>query len=232
MTGVSPRRSARARSALGFTLAEVMIALAILGLALTMLVKSIYGNIASAHASMYMGVAGDLARGKMYDIEEYLSQEGFKDTEEHDKGNFADEGWEGIEWEYRVIPVELPSFEKLVGLTQGDGSGSGSGSGSEDVDGDGQPDPAQLARFQDSMMGQLMSMFGGMGGDPAGGAGGADLSMVQMAYPIIQETLKKSIRKIVLTVRWDTGFEADHADLVLYVTDTPSMCKAIPGGCR
>lgn len=218
----------------GFTLAEVMIALAILGLALTMLVKSIYGNIASAHASMYIGLAGDLGRGKMYDIEEYLAKEGFKDTEEHEKGDFGDEGWEGIEWEYRIIPIELPSFEKLVGLAQGNGEGSGSGSG-EDADGDGQPDPAQLARFQDSMFGQLMTMFGGMGGGLGGadgGGGGPDLTMIQMAYPIIQETLKKSIRKVVLTVRWDTGFEADHADFVLYLTNTSEMCNAIPGGCR
>ena len=119
---------ARARAA-GFTLAEVMIALAILALALTMLVRSIAGNISAAQESMFMGLAGDLGRGKMYDIEEHLAQEGFKDTEEHEEGKFDDEGWPAIEWEYRVIPVELPTLEKLLGLGQGSGSGSGSGSG-------------------------------------------------------------------------------------------------------
>lgn len=217
---------ARARAA-GFTLAEVMIALAILALALTMLVRSIAGNISAAQESMFMGLAGDLGRGKMYDIEEYLAQEHFKDTEEHEEGDFSDEGWPGIKWEYRIIPVELPSFEKLMGMGQGSGSGSGSGS---DADGDGAPDPAALDRFQNSALGQVMSMFsGGMGGGDEG-LGAANLGMIQMVYPMIQDVLKKSIRKIVLTIRWDTGFDAEHVDFVMFITDTPAMCKAIPGG--
>jgi hypothetical protein len=57
-----------------------------------------------------------------------------------------------------------------------------------------------------------------------------NIDMVQMVYPMIQDVLKKSIRKIVLTIRWDTGFEAEHVDFVMFVTDTPAMCKAIPGG--
>lgn len=233
---MSPRRAiglaagGPTRGSGGFTLAEVMIALAILGLALTMLVRSIAGNIGAAQQAMYMGLVADLGRGKMYDIEEHLAQEGFKDTEEHDQGKFDDEGWPGIEWEYRVIPVELPSFEKLAGLAK-DGAGSGSGSGT-DSDGDGQPDAEQAGRFQDSMFGQMMSMFGGFGGSVDGAGGGPDMSMMQMAYPMIQDVLKKSIRKVVLTVRWDTGFEAEHIDFVTYLTDIPSMCKAIPGGCR
>ena len=215
----------------GFTLVEVMIALAILGMALVMLVRSIAGNIGSAQQAMYMGLVADLGRGKMYDIEEHLAQEGFKDTEEQEEGDFGDEGWAAITWEYRVIPVELPSFDKLVGLSQGPGSGSGSGSGEDaDGDGDGEPDPEQLQRFEDSMFGQMMSMFGGLGGGTEGG--GPDLGMIQLAYPMIQEVLKKSIRKVVLTVRWDTGFEAEHVDFVTFITDIPSMCKAIPGGCR
>ena len=230
MSALAPRRRVGrglVRRA-GFTLVEVMIALAILGMALVMLVRSIAGNIGSAQQAMYMGLVADLGRGKMYDIEEHLAQEGFKDTEEHEEGNFSDEGWAAITWEYRIIPVELPSFDKLVGLSQGAGSGSGSGSG-EDADGDGAPDPEQLQRFEDSMFGQMMSMFGGMG---SAEGGGPDLAMVQMAYPMIQEVLKKSIRKVVLTVRWDTGFDAEHVDFVTFITDIPSMCKAIPGGCR
>ena len=224
----------------GFTLAEVMIALAILGMSLTMLVRSIAGNIGAAQQSMYMGLVADLGRGKMYDIEEHLAQEGFKDTEEHEEGEFDDEGWPAIKWEYRVSPVELPSLEKLLGQDQGK-PGSGSGSG-EDADGDGAPDPDRLAAFQKGGIGQLIDTFtGGFGGDTggdalggAGSGGGANLGMISMIYPIVQDTLKKSIRKIVLTIRWDTGFEAEHIDFVMYVTDQVAMCKSMSmiGVCK
>lgn len=225
-------RARHARSNGGFTLAEVMIALAILGLALTMLVRSVAGNIGAAQQSMYMGLVADLGRGKMYDIEEHLAQEGFKDTEEHEQGNFGDEGWEKIEWEYRIIPVELPSVDKLLGMTQGGGSGSGSGSGS-DADGDGKPDPVQLGRFEDSVFGQLMGMFGAGAGGGEEGGGGLNVGMVQAIFPMVQDMLKKSIRKVVLTVRWDTGFEAEHVDFVTYLTDISAMCKGPLGaGCK
>ena len=222
-------RSRRLLARAGFTLVEVMIALAILGLALTMLVRSIAGNIGSAQHAMYMGVVSDLARGKMYDIEEYLAQEGLKDTEEQEDGDFSDEGWPGITWEYRIIPVELPPFEKLLGMQQAEGDGSGTGTG-EDTDGDGEPDPQALRRFQDSALNGVLSMFGA--GIEAGdeGLGGANLGMVQMVYPMIADVMKKSIRKIVLTVRYDTGFEEESVDFVMFIADTPAMCKAIPGG--
>ena len=54
----------------GLTLVEVMIALAILGMALVLLIKSVATNISASSSSYYMGVVADLARGKMYDLEE------------------------------------------------------------------------------------------------------------------------------------------------------------------
>ena len=54
----------------GFTLLEVMIGLALLGLALTVLIKSAAGNIFNSQQAHMIGVVTDLARGKMYDIEE------------------------------------------------------------------------------------------------------------------------------------------------------------------
>ncbi len=53
----------------GFTLLEVMIALALLGFALVVLMRSTASNISSAEAAHMMGIATDLARGKMYEIE-------------------------------------------------------------------------------------------------------------------------------------------------------------------
>ena len=58
-------RRAAIRQRLGVTLVEVMIALAILGLGLVVLVKSVATSISSAAAAFHMGVVTDLARGKM-----------------------------------------------------------------------------------------------------------------------------------------------------------------------
>ncbi len=219
-----------ARGARGFTLAEVMIALASLGMALTMLVRSIAGNIGSAQEAMYMGIVADLGRGKMYDIEEHLAQEGFKDTEEHEEGVFDDEGWPGIKWEYKVIPVELPSFDQLQAMAQGRdanrGSASGSNHGSASSAGSGEPPSS----FQDSALGGMLSQLGG------GFSGGSDdidskagASFIQMYYQMVQETLKASIRKVTLTVKWDLMGVEKEMKTVVYLTDAPAMDKVLRG---
>ena len=141
-TGPTRQGVARARRARGgFTLLEVMIALALLGLGLTVLIKSAAGSIFNSQQAHMMGVATDLARAKMYDIEEKLLKDGFSDTEQHEEDqSFTDEGWPQIKYSYKIEVVELPSFDDLQAIAQGHakagsgsaggGSGSGLGSGS------------------------------------------------------------------------------------------------------
>ena len=66
----------------GFTLLEVMLGLAILGFALTVLVKSASVSMSGAIETQRMSVATELARSKMNDIEEMLLKEGFTDTDQ------------------------------------------------------------------------------------------------------------------------------------------------------
>lgn len=205
----------------GLTLVEVMIALAILGLALVILIKSVATNVATSSSSYYMGVVTDLARGKMYDLEEKLLDEGFQDAEQEEEGDFDEEGYPRIKWKAVIEPVELPSYEKLMALASGgggDGAGSGSGSGS----GDG----SATDKFQSSALGGMMGMFGGGGGgDSAQEAqtGG----FIQAQYTLIQNVLKASIRKITLTVSWSTGIHDEQIDVILYVTDPGGMQKTL-----
>jgi general secretion pathway protein I len=208
---------------LGFTLVEVMLALAILGVALVILVKSVAGNITSASEAFYMGVATDLARGKMYDLEEELLQEGFQEDEQELEGDFAEEGWPAITWKATITPTELPSLEQLMAMQQqesnGDGAGSGAGSGSGDED----AASDFMTGFQDSALGGLMSMLGGS----------VDASDVSTAgflttfYPMVQQVLKASIRKIKLTVHYDSGLRKEQFEVVLYVTEPGGMAKTL-----
>src|SRR4051794_23518668 len=104
----------------GFTLLEVMIALALLGLGLTVLIKSAAGNIFSSQQAHMMGVVTDLSRAKMYDLEEKLLKDGFSDTEQHEDDQvFTDEGWPLVKYSYKIEAVELPSWDDLQALAQG-----------------------------------------------------------------------------------------------------------------
>src|SRR5262245_48089196 len=104
----------------GFTLLEVMIALALLGLGMVVLIKSAAGNIFSTEEAHMMGIATDLARGKMYDIEEILLKDGFSDTSQsqEDEKCFEDEGWPTICYSYTVDEAKLPSIDEMQAMGQ------------------------------------------------------------------------------------------------------------------
>ena len=204
----------------GFTLLEVMIGLALLGLGLTVLIKSAAGSIFSAQQAHMMGVVTDLARAKMYDIEESLLKDGFSDTEqtEEDK-TFEDEGWPSIRYSYKAEEVELPGWEQLQAISKsaGSGAGSGSGSGGEATGG-----------FGDSALGGMMMQFGGGGGsgDIDSAVGG---SFVQSQYTMFQQILKVSVRKVSLTVKWQVMGSDRDLKIVAFFTDAAAMDKVING---
>lgn len=212
----------------GFTLLEVMIALALLGFGLIVLIKSTTGNIRAAKRSQMMGVVTDLSRGKMYDIEEKLLKDGFTDTDQSEEGGaFDDEGWPEIKYAYKVEQVELPSFDQLQSLSKDAAAagsaarGAGSGSGS-----DGEPSGS----FQDSALGGIFAMMGG-GAD----SGSPDIdaqqgaSFIQGYYQIIQEGLKASVRKVTLTVKFDVLGDENELRTVAFFTDAAGMDKGILG---
>jgi len=81
----------------------------------------------TAKRAQMMGIATDLSRGKMYDIEEKLIKDGFTETDQSEDGRtFDQEGWPEIKYAYKVEQIELPSFDQLQSIAQGTGSGAGS----------------------------------------------------------------------------------------------------------
>src|SRR3954454_17686590 len=75
----------------GFTLLEVLVAVAILGLGLTVILSSQAGLFSSATRGEHLTVAGNLLRCKMSEIELDLDQKGFNLTDENDEGDCCDE---------------------------------------------------------------------------------------------------------------------------------------------
>jgi general secretion pathway protein I len=208
----------------GFTLLEVMIGLAILGFSLTVLIQSASGSMNTALKAQMMGVATDLSRSKMYDIEETLLKDGFTDTDQSESGKtFEEEGWPTIKYSYQIDQVELPSFEDLQAMASGSGSGSGSGTG-EGSDSDG------ANAFQNSALGGMMSQLGGGFG---GGAADIDAkqgaSFIQGQYTMVQQVLKVSIRKVALTVTYPAAGAQETLTTVAFFTDAAAMDKVLAG---
>jgi prepilin-type N-terminal cleavage/methylation domain-containing protein len=204
----------------GFTLLEVMIGLAILGFSLTVLIQSASGSMNTALKAQMMGVATDLSRSKMYDIEEKLLKDGFTDTDQSEDGKaFDEEGWPQVKYSYRVEQVELPSFDDLQGMTQDRAEGSGSAAGG-------------ASAFQNSALGGMMSQLGG-GFGAGGGSAGIDAkqgaSFIQGQYTMVQEVLKVSIRKVTLTVTYPAGGDQESLTTVAFFTDAGAMDKVLAG---
>lgn len=218
----------------GFTLLEVMIALALLGLALVVLIKSAAGNIFNAHQAHMMGVVTDLARGKMYDLEDKLIKDGFSDTEQHEEDQtFDEEGWPDVKYSYKIEVVELPSWQDLQAIALGTakaGSGAGSGKGSG-AGSDGESEGG----FQDSALGGMLSQFSMFGGSKSSAGAGGDIdaaggaSFIQSQYQMFQQILKVSIRKVSLTVNWKVLGSDRDIKVVAFFTDAAAMDKVISG---
>ena len=223
-----------------------MIALALLGLGLTVLVKSAANSIFNTQQAHMMGVATDLARAKMYDLEEKLLKDGFSDTttEEEDQA-FADEGWPLIHYSYKIEVVELPSWDQLQAIATGHASGSGAaGSGGSAGGlgglGSGSGAGSDEGGFGNSTLGGMLQQFGGFGGTGGGssskpGGKSGDVgdmnggSFIQSQYTMFQQILKASLRKVTLTLKWQVMGSDRDMKIVQFLTDAAGMDKVLNG---
>jgi len=211
----------------GFTLLEVMVGLALLGLALTVLLKSAAGSIFNARQAEMMGVVTELARGKMYDLEEELLKDGFSETGLDDADDectdfepFEDEGWPTVRWCAKIEEVQLPGWDQLQAMAQAQ-----AGSGAEDA-----ADGEVPGGFQDSALGGMMSMLGSFGGDNAGDIDAQmGASFVQSQYQMVQDVLRDSIRKVTLFLEWEVLGEKRTLKVVAFFTDAAAMDKTLQG---
>ncbi len=196
-----------------------MLALAILSAALVMLISRTTSNIHETNLAAMRGVAVELARGKMYDVEAQLLEDGFQELDQSSDGDFSDEGYRNISWEAVVEKVELPNLTSLEGL-QGDGDGGGDGGG-DGRGGDG-----------GGPLGGILSMFGGFGGggdSGDAGDGSAGAAFLTSQYEILRQVLEVSIRKVTLTLKWKISGEEQELVVACYFTNPGAMRQVLPG---
>ncbi|MFB6265219.1 MAG: prepilin-type N-terminal cleavage/methylation domain-containing protein [Bradymonadaceae bacterium] len=96
----------------GFTLLEVLLALAILAMAVTALMGTVATSSQQAIYANKLTRVSQLARGKMIDLEYELMRDGLSDSVQHKSGDFADRGAPEIRWEAQIQPVEIPDSVK------------------------------------------------------------------------------------------------------------------------
>jgi len=203
----------------GFTLLEVMVAMAILAMSLTA-VFDVVGNALRAHErTRTIETATLLARGKLAEVEARYRQDGFKDFDEKSEGKFDEEGHPEVSWEVATLKpsVDLGADGVVKALTGLEGG----------LDG-------------------LLGMLDGSSQAEAGASGkasgpttsvaasplaGAAKGLMQQQLVTLGEELKKGVRQVRLTVSWPQGAATESFTVVTHLVILQAgNATAVPAG--
>jgi general secretion pathway protein I len=212
------------QGAAGFTLLEVIVSLAILGLALMAIFDLNAGAVAMHAYTKKLTVASLLARSKMTDIEQDLYDKGFNNDDEEKSGDFSDEGWSSFKWRAKILAPRTQgvSPDQLIAAIfniplSGDGAkdsplsllfggSSSSGSSSNAPKGStSSPSTVSSALSAAGSSGSGTSAFGPLGG------------LMQGQFNQMVDQLTKAVREVHLTVSWREGKQLETLDLVTHV---------------
>lgn len=216
----SRRRCVRGTSSLrrGFTLLEVLVAISILGLGLTVVLSAQTGVFWSYSRARHLSQAPGLARCKMAELELDMLKLGYPLLDEEDDGPCCqDDDIKGYSCEWQILKVKLP--ELPLGSDPFATGDAGAGDpGSADLGAIG-----ALASIQQSggaalgaepSMGDLAQTLGG-----GGMMGGIGPMVMGMVYPDLKPMLEASIRKIIVSVKWQEGLNERELQVTQYVTN-------------
>lgn len=198
----------------GFSLLEVMIALAILVVSLAILIETQASSALVTREAERVIIASDLAYAKLNEAVLSVEVEGFQQTQISESGSFDDFGddatrmdvgreLEDYHWEYTVSEIDLEMAGDLAGMASQLQS-----SGVVGTQAEGAPNIADLA------------------------GGSNPLAALGMSPDMISEMLTPYIREVRVRVWWgDDSKEAeDRGDEVIVVTHVvnPSGIPAMP----
>lgn len=205
----------------GFTLLEVLVAVAILGLALTVILSSQAGLFASATHVEHLTMATNSARCRMSEVEEKLLREGYPLLDENDEGPCCeDEAESDLRCSWKIERIELPMPRdplELVGGGADGGAGVGASTGLGPLG-----TLTELQQTQGASLGgkaELSDLGGALTAAAAGGAQAMAPLVMGMVYPELKPMLEASIRKVTVTVSWTEGRTPRELEVTQYVTN-------------
>lgn len=197
----------RRGAARGFTLLEVMVSVAILGLGLTAILSAQAGAFASSAHARNISVATGLARCKMSEVEETLVRDGFQELDLNESGPCCDEeDAPGMSCSWRIEKPALPE-PKLGDLDLDTDLGALGALTQEDAKqtfapGGGTTDVAQ-------------TLAGANTPEAAAGIAGMLMNMI---YPDLKGVFEASTRKATVIVSWKRGEKEYSLELVQWIT--------------
>jgi general secretion pathway protein I len=246
------RRSLWSRA---FTLLEVMVATAILGLTLTVILSAEGGLAASGKSTANVGMAISLARCKMTEAEDKVLRYGYPivDDIQLDQPCCNDEEVPGFKCDMRTELILMPN-PPTTGLDGGALSLSSSASPASALSSVVQGAlPGAAPTDTSAAAGGLPGALAGLGGDGGlgglnldgglqgigtaltqqmGGAGAGTQGLLSMVmgfvYPFIKPMMEASIRRVTVTVRWREGAKPKEFSILQYITN-PSNGGFGPG---
>lgn len=189
MASLRARMASRRRR--GFTLLEVMIAMALLVVALAALMGHEAVAVQMSHFSNRVSQAALLAQGKLLDVENELKRDGMEAFDGCEEGDFRAEGYRDFKWKVCGFKLEFAEgssealAEQLLSMLGGMGVGGLGGGGGDEGGDSGESNPAND---------RLEKMAGQMG-------------MALGAIPTFITQLEDKVRKVRLEVTWKDAVE-------------------------
>lgn len=98
----------------GFTLLEVLVALAILGLSLSSMLSAQVDAMRATRYAQGLTAASFLAEYQLIEIEWQMREDGWVEQDQTFEGDFGDEEWPDMRYVCVVDFIELPEYNQLV----------------------------------------------------------------------------------------------------------------------
>lgn len=105
--------------AAGFTLLEVLIAVAILAVSLSSLMGSQMNSMAATRYARDISAIALLAEYQIVEIEYKMREEGWVNSDVELEGDFSDHGYDDVEWVCTVHFIELPEYNQMMEAKEG-----------------------------------------------------------------------------------------------------------------